>query len=636
MSDSAFEQQLSSALERVAELRLKADRAEGDEARDLLGEGLEELGVAFEELRVAQEHLQTQNEALAVAEAEADAERERYQDLFEYAPSGYLVTDDEGVIRRVNLAAGELLNVPAKYLTGKPLAVFVAAEDRSVFLGQLSGLRAGQPARIRTLRIQPRPEGSDVRVAELTVVPFHDPDSRGTQLRWQLRDVTVLHQSAAELRRLNAELEARVRSRTADLEELLTEKTKAERRLEYLCDAGRAFASSLDFSATLDNVARQVVPAVGDWCFIELVAPDGTLRRYTDRGLGEDHAPRLRAWEENHPPRAGTAAELPTRKLLLADTAVPPPGLSAAEADQVELFAALGWRAALWLPLIVTGRTIGALCVGSARPRAWSEADRLLAGELARQVAAAVRNADLVRQLEDADRRKDEFLATLAHELRNPLGAIGNAAHVLRAQFEPAGEVPPAVGVIERQARRIARLVDDLLDVSRIARGTLLVQMTTVNLVEVAAATTEAVRPTANGLDLVTELAGEPLWVRADASRLDQVLTNLLTNAIKFTDVGGMVTVTVERADDAAVVRVKDTGAGIPANVLPRLFGLFVQADPGRDRAQGGLGIGLHLVKRLVELHGGTVEARSAGPGTGSEFIIRLPQAGDGEAIRAA
>jgi PAS domain S-box-containing protein len=635
MSDSAFEQQLSSALERVAELQQKAERAEGEESRDLFAEGLEELGVAFEELRVAQEHLQTQNEALVAAEAEADAERERYQDLFEYAPSGYLVTDADGVIRRANLAAGDLLNVPPNYLVDKPLTVFVGSEDRDVFLGQLSGLQAGQRARTRTVRIQPRPEGSGLRIAELTVVPFRDPESRGTQLRWQLRDVTEQHQVGAELRRLNVELEARVQLRTAALAEMLKEKSAAERRLAFLCDAGRAFASSLDFAETLDNIAGQVVPAFGDWCFVELVDPEGTLRRYADRGLAEDQPPRLRAWEEAHS-RVWTAADLPTRKLLVADTAVPPPGLSPAEADQVELFAALGWRAAQWLPLIVTGQTIGALCVGSGRPRSWSDSDRQLAGELARQVGAAVRNADLVRQLAQSDRRKDEFLATLAHELRNPLTAIGNAAHLLRAQVPPGGEVPPAVGVIERQARRIAHLVNDLLDVSRIARGTLLVQMTTLNLADVAATATEAVRPTANGLDLWTDLPGEPVWVRADPGRLDQVLTNLLTNAIKFTDSGGSVTVKVERAGGAAVVRVKDTGVGIPADLLPRLFGLFVQADPGRDRAQGGLGIGLHLVKRLVELHGGTVEARSAGPGTGSEFIIRLPEAGEGETSQAA
>src|SRR5262249_37885327 len=245
-------------------------------------------------------------------------------------------------------------------------------------------------------------------------------------------------------------------------------------------------------------------------------------------------------------PRVWTDGARPARALAVPDTGVPPPGLSAVEADQVELFATLGWRAGLWLPLAVSGHAFGALSVGWARARSGAEADRMLAGERAGEVALAVRNADLVRRLADTDRRKDEFLSILAHELRNPLGAIQQAAEVLRAQVPPGTKSPPAAGMIDRQVRRIAHLVDDLLDVSRIGRGKLRIDPDAVNLSDAAAAAADGIRPSANGLDVRTEVPVDPVWVRADPRRLDQILTNLLTNAVKYTDAGGMVTVRVD------------------------------------------------------------------------------------------
>jgi PAS domain S-box-containing protein len=458
MSEAAFDEQVAAALTRAAVLRQKVDRASDAAARALLTDGLEELSLAFEELQVAQEELRVQNEALAAADAAADLERERYQDLFEHAPSGYLVSDADGVIRQANRAAGDLFNVGPKYLAGKPLSVFVAPADRKAFLAQLAGLAAGQPARTQVLRVRPRPEGSDERVVELTVVPDRDPGTGGTHLRWQMRDVTVEHRAAAEMRELNAELEARVQSRTAALQDLLRDKEAAEKRLA------------------------------------------------------------------------------------------------------------------------------------------------------------------------EADRRKDEFLFTLSHELRNPLGAIQTAAGVLQMPGATGAIAERAVGAIDRQVRRMTRLVTDLLDVSRIAQGKLSVRMEMIDLAEAARASVEATAAQAAEVGVKTQVAAESVWVRADSGRLEQVLTNLLTNAVKYTEAGGTVTVTVGRENGLAVARVRDTGVGIAPDLLPHVFDLFVQADAGRSH--GGLGIGLHLVKRLVEFHGGTVEAHSHGPDTGSEFVVRLPAVG--------
>ncbi len=623
MSDASFADQVSSALERVNTLRARAADAVTNE---LITEALEELATAFEELRVAQEELRVQNESLVATEVVAVAERDRYRDLFEFAPSGYLVTDPEGTVRQSNRAARELLRVPApRYLPGKPLTVFVAPEDRGAFLNQLTSLRRAEPVWTQTLRLQPRPEGSEPRVVELTVVPFRDPETREPLLRWQLRDVTEQWAATEALRKWNEDLEARVAARTAELGRALAEKEAAERRLMFLLETGEELASSLDFTATLAHIGRRAVPALGEWGLIEMTGPDGVLQRFPLASMGRAAAGRLWEWDKGRSPR--TAADLPARVLAVPDTADPPADLSAAEADRVILAAALGWRSALWLPLAVDGTPFGALAVGSARPAAWGETEVAVAVEFARRVALALRNADLVRQLHRADRKKDEFLATLAHELRNPLTPLLYGTHILRQKCPPESEYRKSADMIERQARQIVRLVDDLMDVSRVVQGKVRLDVQPVDLTAAVRSSAEPARERAadKGVELSVHAPKRPVWVRADPGRLDQMLTNLLTNAVKYTDRGGSIGVRVDREGDAAAVRVRDTGVGIAPEYLPHVFDLFVQSEVSLHQAQGGLGIGLHLVKQLAELHGGSVEAASEGPGAGSEFVLRLP-----------
>ncbi|HEX2199194.1 MAG TPA: PAS domain S-box protein [Burkholderiales bacterium] len=229
--------------------------------------------------------------------------------------------------------------------------------------------------------------------------------------------------------------------------------------------------------------------------------------------------------------------------------------------------------------------------------------------------------------LREADRRKDEFLATLGHELRNPLAPILNGLHLLRSVDPASDSAHQARAMMERQMRHLVRLVDDLLEISRITRGKLQLRKTRVDLAAVVQSALETSRPAieAAGHRLEVSLPAEPLALEADLVRLAQVLANLLNNAAKYTDPGGRIFVGVRRHDALAVVSVQDDGIGIPAPLLERLFDMFVQGDHAQERAKGGLGIGLTLARTLVELHGGTIEARSDGPGRGSEFIVKLP-----------
>jgi PAS domain S-box-containing protein len=232
------------------------------------------------------------------------------------------------------------------------------------------------------------------------------------------------------------------------------------------------------------------------------------------------------------------------------------------------------------------------------------------------------------RALEDADRRKDEFLAMLAHELRNPLAPIRNAAHTLALLGTGDDRVRWVSGVIERQVGLMTRLVDDLLDVSRITSDKITLQRTTVSVREVLAQVVETARPLAEsrGQALEVDVPEAAGWVDGDPARLAQAVGNLLDNAIKYTDDGGRIGLRARVEAHEVVIVVEDSGVGVDPELLPHVFDLFIQADRSLERKQGGLGLGLTLVRRLVEMHGGHVEAASAGPGLGSAFTIRLPR----------
>jgi signal transduction histidine kinase/CheY-like chemotaxis protein len=244
-------------------------------------------------------------------------------------------------------------------------------------------------------------------------------------------------------------------------------------------------------------------------------------------------------------------------------------------------------------------------------------------------------NDRVTAALREADRRKDEFLAILAHELRNPLAPLRNALEALRLQPDDREAAGWARALMERQVAQMVRLIDDLLDLSRVSRGRIELRHERIEVRALVQAAMDICGTAihAAGHRFTLELPEAPVALRCDPTRLVQVISNLLSNAAKYTPAGGHITLSARRQDSTVEIAVRDTGMGIPSDMLGRVFEMFTQVPQSLERSQGGLGIGLTLVKRLVELHGGTVEARSAGPGLGAEFVVRLPE--DASAVPA-
>ena len=296
---------------------------------------------------------------------------------------------------------------------------------------------------------------------------------------------------------------------------------------------------------------------------------------------------------------------------------------------------ALGVTAFACYPLLADGRLLGTFSFGTRRRPSFHSDELQVMQVVCDQVAMAMERARLIVELQkraeelaNADRRKDEFLAMLAHELRNPLAPIMNAVHLLNHDDSKNDVVRKrAIATTERQVRHMIRLVDDLLDVSRITNGKIQLRKQTVTLEAVVEHAVQTSRPVLEDRrhELTILLPSEPVELWVDPTRLAQVIANLLNNAGKYTDPGGLISLICERQEDEVVIRVKDTGIGLAPDMLARAFDMFVQSERGADRSQGGLGLGLTLVRRLVEMHGGTVLALSDGVGLGSEFVVRLP-----------
>jgi signal transduction histidine kinase/DNA-binding response OmpR family regulator len=435
-----------------------------------------------------------------------------------------------------------------------------------------------------------------------------------------------------ELYRMNQQIKQQAEERVVLAREQATRAAaeEATRRLAFLAEASKVLSSSLEPEATLRGLLRLAVPKLADVAGVTLLGDSGhvwqTELAWFAPTTREVRLARLTATDgPSDEVRSALDRVLTSgRAETLEGLAVPyPPSACAGEDDERELL-----HSAILLPLQARGRTLGALTMAQGRSgRRFTADDRALADDLAGRAAVALDNARLYRNVQEADRHKNEFLSMLAHELRNPLAPIRNAVQVLRLCGGDPSKTSSVHDLIERQVQQLVRLVDDLLDLSRITRGKIRLQTEVVDVATVVASAVETSRPLldARKHHFSVSLPAEPVHVLADPVRLAQVLANLLNNAAKYTEEGGRIWLIGEREGNEVVLRVRDTGVGIPAEMLSSVFDLFTQVDRSLDRSQGGLGIGLTLVHRLVEMHGGRVEAFSAGTNQGSEFVVRLP-----------
>jgi signal transduction histidine kinase len=378
----------------------------------------------------------------------------------------------------------------------------------------------------------------------------------------------------------------------------------------------------IDLQPILEETLRAAVQ--GEWTergLLYLASPDrGSLEIAAALGFDPEtleSVPHLRAGGGI----SGTAFQ-ERRPVIVEDTETDP-----AFAPWREEARRAGYRAVHSTPLLTrSGNAVGVLSIHLPNPCRPSDREMQRVALCARQAADFVENARLQVQLSEADRSRNEFLATLAHELRNPLAPIRNAVQILHLKAAPSPEVQWALEVVDRQMEQMTRLVDDLLDLARITGNKLELRREPVELAEVLGLAVETSRPLieASGQEFVVTLPEERLFLDGDLNRLSQVVSNLLNNSAKYTERGGRIELVAERLGGDATITVRDNGIGIPGDMLPRIFEIFAQAHRSPEHPMG-LGIGLTLVKRLVEMHNGTIEARSPGTGQGSEFIVRLP-----------
>jgi signal transduction histidine kinase len=413
-----------------------------------------------------------------------------------------------------------------------------------------------------------------------------------------------------------------------------------DQRGTFLAEAGTLIGSSFDYERVLPRLARLAVPVLGDMCAIDLLQGDDAIVRVasvhvdTTKEALVYEAGRRQGFNPSSPNGVGAAIQS-RRPILLSPVTDADLAGEALNPEQLSVLRQLGLKSWMIVPLVGREQPLGAIAFAITESRRrYRRADLLCAEVVARQAAMAMEGARLSREAEAAraeaeaaNRAKDEFLSTLSHELRNPLNAVSGWARMLERGQLSEEQSRRAVQIILRNTAVQVRLIDDLLDMASVVSGRMRLAVQAVDLRSVIEEAVDAVRPAADAKDIrlqaVIESPGAP--VSGDPGRLQQVMSNLLSNAIKFTPKNGRVQIKLQRVNSHVEIMVSDTGEGIRAEFLPYIFDRLRQGDSSAIRSHGGLGIGLALVRHLVELHGGSVFAESAGEGQGATFVVKLP-----------
>jgi len=411
----------------------------------------------------------------------------------------------------------------------------------------------------------------------------------------------------------------------------ITARKHAERSLAFLADAGATLAALTDRRSALDQAVRLALPILGDWCAAYTLNAKGEIERHAHAHVDADKEQLLGQMLERYAlewssPASSVAALKSGETQFVPEVSEDVRRHIAQNDEHLAMMEDLASHSVISVPLKVRQQVIGVISfVASDRAERYDSQDVKLAESFALRVATAVDNAQLYHAVTDAGRQKDDFLAMLAHELRNPLAAIRYSAAL--GQMDSGRDAGELLEIIERQTQNLTRLIDDLLDISRISRDKITLRKEAVDAWTVVTRAVASVRPlmAEKKHELIVETPSVPLPLYADPTRVEQIVANLLTNAAKYTAPGGRVRVKSVAENDHVAIHVQDSGVGMPPEMLGRVFDLFAQADRSLDRSEGGLGIGLTVARRLAEKHGGTVTAASEGLGCGSEFTLRLP-----------
>ncbi len=584
-------------------------------------------------------------------DAFARSER-RYRNLVEHSLGLICAHDLAGRLQALNPAAARSLGYEVDHGVGRHLVDFLAPETRSLFDSYLQRIRAnGRDAGL--MRVIARNGGE--RVWLYSNVLFEEPGTEPYVLGHAI-DITervvaerALREKEHALRRAHDELDGRVKERTIALEQAnarllleIAERERAEARREralieqrdtltFLAAVSEALAPVVRFEQMLEVMRTLPVPFAADWTMVHLVSEDGRVRSEPGVHAEPDRMAILSRLA------AAACGPLPFDSHVAGVIATRRAMFFTGAADQLEmpffgiretlpLLQQLGIGSVAVLPLVGRAGQTAALSLGATAVGRFEGAGRMIVEDLERRCRLVLDRIQLYREAEEANRLKDEFLSTLSHELRTPLNAVYGWARILRTR-QLDQYTAHAVEVIERNTEAQRRLIEDVLDVSRIVTGKMMLAMEPIDLRAVLTAAFDVVRPAmqAKRVRLEARLADDVPKVIADPGRLQQVFWNVLSNAVKFTGVGGLMTVTLRRSDDWAEVQIADTGIGIRREVLPFVFDRFRQADASTSRPHGGLGLGLAIVRQLIELHGGTVRADSAGEAQGATFTIQLP-----------
>ena len=489
----------------------------------------------------------------------------------------------EGQIQSWNAGAQRIFGYSAEEAVGKSIRLIIPADRMEEEAGILAKLRRGERVEhYETVRLAKDGRRLDI---SLTTSPIRDASGRVIGASKVARDITAKKWEEAALRRLQ---EMGIRLATSlDQDEIYEE---ALRTAAGILDAPQGTVSVAGVGA------RPLAGATVLGLDLETLEAAGGTR---DRCFRE------------------------ARPIVIEDVESDP-GLEQLRAT----VRAAGVRAIYHLPLIDrSGVVLAVLSLYFPAPRPPRHQELAFAELASRQAADFVEHARLFHELQQADQAKNDFLATLAHELRNPLAPIRNTVETLQRSGQQPAPLRAALAMMDRQLSHMTRLIDDLLDVSRITQNKLQLRKERIELADVLHAAVEASRPllTERGHDFGVDLPPEPLVLEADLTRLSQVLENLLNNAAKYTERGGRIRLAARRDGREAVITVRDNGIGIPAELQGRIFEMFAQVDRSLERSEGGLGIGLHLAQRLVAMHGGSLSVRSDGSQQGSEFQVRLP-----------